>query len=64
VTKKRVEPKPMSLEVLKKECKAANKPELYIKLVAYQAALNMVRNIYRDIHTAAEVTQATIRLEL
>jgi hypothetical protein len=54
----------MSLEVLKKECKAANKPELYIKLVAYQAALNMVRNIYRDIHTAAEVTQATIRLEL
>jgi hypothetical protein len=53
-----------ALETLRKASKEVKDDTLYIRVLAYRAALREIRNVFNDLTRCAEIAQATIRLDL
>ena len=65
MARKLTEKTPTSMDVLRKESKARKDKESYdLKIMAFKAAVMVVRNAFSRMETAAEVVKACIRLEI
>lgn len=53
-----------TMENLRKACNSAESPELYLRVVAYRAALASIRATFKEVGPATEIAKATLRLEL